>query len=113
MRKTSVKVGSTIVTISLEDARQIKTAAESYLASEKPKMDQSVRPPIDPFIDCDGVVRMGAWFLERTVPGPDLRLTCVVAMTQLVRVHQVMRIQRVDGHWKVLGTGQVIFDRRP
>ena len=96
------------VTITVDDARAIRTSVEELLRTSG--IPDPVPPPGEPFIDCEGTVRMSAWILEDGTP--DLRLAYVIADTELVRVRQHVRIAPVEGKWKAVSTARVIYHKR-
>ena len=105
MEKTTIDLGKEVVTITLQDAQQIRAAANKYLVKNKSKFDKQVTPPGDPFIDCEGTVRMGVWMLEQSFSDPELQLTYLIAWNQWARFGEYIRIKRVAGRWKAVGKG--------
>ena len=106
----TLPVGGKPRVITLAEARGIRKTAATYLAKAKPKLDA----PGDPFIDCEGVVRLGAWILEQSHSGEaELRLTYRVVWNELVIVREEMRLVPAGKGWKVAGSGQVIYHRLP
>ena len=115
MQTTTLVYSDGVMHLSLDDARSIKTAVDEYLAAEKPQMDERILRPGEPFIDCHGTIRLGAWILNRSTSGPDLSLAYLIEMNEIVRVQQEIRVERVAGRWKAVSNGQVIHHlrRRP
>jgi hypothetical protein len=98
--------------ITLDDARRMKSVLETYLAKTKPALDPPVRPPGDPFIDCEGTVRLGAWILEQSYSAPrELRLTYRAVTNELFIVRQEARLVPVKNGWKIGGISRVTYHR--
>jgi hypothetical protein len=89
-----------------DELRRIHRAVERYLAEEKPRMDPSVIPPGEMFIDCRGRAKMGAWILESVYSSePELQLSFRVHTGEGLIVRQNIGLEEVDGRWRATGTG--------
>ena len=111
-QQTTLRLGDSDVVVTLDDARAIRAAVEKYLIEKKPKLEDEVYWPPDPFIDCEGVVRMGAWVLAPTSDG-ELRLAFRVVKSELMMVTREITIQRAGEKWKAVSTGRVLWHLRP
>jgi len=107
MHQTTLKLGDGDLVVTLPEAQRIRAAVQQFLIAEKPRMEESILWPGEPFIDCEGTVRMGAWILE---PSGDsgLRLTYRVATTHSNIVREEIQINHVGERWEAVSRGQVI-----
>ena len=100
MNQATLETPGGEVVITLEDAKAIRAAVETYLKTAKPKLETAVSMPEDPVIDFTGTVRMGAWFLEASYSSSDLYLTYPFAETRLTRHDQLIVLRRVGDQWE-------------
>jgi hypothetical protein len=111
-QETTIKVAGREQTVTLQDAERIKQTVERYLAEKKPKLEPNVFGPGEVFIDCEGVVRMGAWLLESSSlsgEGPSLSFRVLTNENFIVR--QVIGLKLVEGQWEVTGVDRVTAHR--
>ena len=110
--QTTLSLAGATRVITLNDAQRIKTVLETYLDKVKPKLDPPVTPPGDPFIDCEGTVRLGAWILEQSYSDPrELRLTYRAVTNDFFIVRQEARLLPVKNSWKIAGISRVTYHR--
>jgi hypothetical protein len=110
--QTTLPLAGATRVITRNDAQRIKTVLETYLAKAKPELDPPVTPPGDPFIDCEGTVRLGRWILERSYSDPrELRLTYRAVTNDLFIVRQEARLVPVKNGWKIAGISRVTYHR--
>lgn len=110
-QETTIKVANRDRVFTLREAGQIKLTVERYLAEEKPDLEPNVSGPGEPFIDCQGTVRMGAWILESGYSDePELRLTFRAASAAHFMVRQEIALKQGKGQWKVVDINVVTYD---
>jgi hypothetical protein len=102
--RQETKVGNAVIT--LDDARRIRAAADQYLGR-----DSKLQTPGPPFIDCEGVVRLGAWVLEPLADG-ELRLAFRTVSNEHLIVRQEMRIRRDGESWTPVSMSEVTYHAR-
>lgn len=101
--QTTLRVAGTDVTITLADARQMRTAVLDYVRQsdigdkdELVKLTQATPAWIDP----DGRVRAGGWVLEAR--GAQLMLACRISQNDERAVGYAAFVTRGPDGWKVL-----------
>lgn len=99
---TTIALAEGLVTVTLDDARAMKDALLRALdASQVEHREHLIRmtasAPV--WIDPDGVVRIGAWLLERAQDA--MALTFPLPSGGALRLRCVARVERAEGGWSV------------
>src|SRR5262249_20898926 len=100
LQMTRLKLPTTDVVVTLRDAERIRIAARQYLLGASPRFKEPLRLLGPAYIDCHGVVRMGAWILEPSLEDSELALSFPESMNEMMMVRQIIRIRNVNGQWR-------------
>ena len=106
-----IRFGDKDIVLTLEDGKQIRAAALKFLETEDPPLEKEVLRPGEPFIDCEGTMRLMAWILEGDDDNdpPALRLTHRVVDNEHMIVREEIEIQRDGSEWKAVNRSEVLY----
>jgi len=101
----TLRAGERDVVVTLADAREMRAALQGYLDADKKRSQQTLPadlpPPDAPFIDEDGVLRLGPWLLQPEGDKLVLMQGFPPRGDQQLLFDYIAHLSKVDNRWTV------------